>query len=221
MRGEKIMSKYVFLYKEQGTDDRDCVKYIEINRYGKLECDHYFPSINLTGACFSMGIELDNIDFDNIVSLLTEDEFKQLEQYNKSVNELGYGITKGDERYQKGIELYNSIKPILDKLASEENQKLFEQVQQEEREYLKEEYSLDDADIDQIFNYYGLDYRDRGIVSTVFNDIEEAAEEEAEQLGYVTKENERYFDYEKFGEDLLEGEQYLELSDGKIVYLNY
>lgn len=215
------MSKYVFLYKEQGTDDRDCVKYIEINRYGKLECDHYFPSINLTGACFSMGIELDNIDFDNIVSLLTEDEFKQLEQYNKSVNELGYGITKGDERYQKGIELYNSIKPILDKLASEENQKLFEQVQQEEREYLKEEYSLDDADIDQIFNYYGLDYRDRGIVSTVFNDIEEAAEEEAEQLGYVTKENERYFDYEKFGEDLLEGEQYLELSDGKIVYLNY
>lgn len=221
MRGEKIMSKYVFLYKEQGTEDRDCVKYIEINRYGKLECDHYFPSINLIGACFSMGIELDNIDFDNITSLLTEDEFKQLEQYNKSVNELGYGITKGDERYQKGIELYNSIKPIFDKLASEENQILFEQVQQEEREYLKEEYSLDDADIDQIFNYYGLDYRDRGIVSTVFNDIEEAAEEEAEQLGYVTKENERYFDYEKFGEDLLEGEQYLELSDGKIVYLNY
>lgn len=214
------MSKYVFLYKEQNTDDRDCVKYIEISR-NMFECGHYFPSIGITGACFSCSLKLEEIDFDNITTILTQEEFKQIDNYNKAINELGYGIKEGDERYLKGVELYNSIQPIFERLKSEENTELFEQIQEEEKEYLKEEYDLEDEDINCIFNNYGLDYRDRGIVSTVFRDIEEAAQEEAESLGYVTKENERYFDYNKFGEDLLEAEQYLELPNGNIVYLNY
>lgn len=215
------MSKYVFLYKEQGTDDRDCVKYVEINRIGKLECNHYFPSIGTTGACYSMSLDVDQIDFDNITSVLSKDEFVQLDQYNKAIHDIGYGITKGDERYQKGIELYNSIKPILDKLQSEENQTLFERVQQEEKEYMMEEYSLDEEEAEFIFNNYGLDYRDRGIVGYIFSDIDEAAQEEAEQLGYVTKENERYFSYEKFVSDLLDGENYVEMPDGRIIRYMY
>jgi hypothetical protein len=214
------MNKY-FLYKEQGIDDRDCVKYIEVEKYGKLECNHYFPGVNVIGAAFSMGLKIEEIDFDNIISILSKEEFIQLGEYNKAIFDLGYSIQKDDERYLKGIELYNNIKVILDKLKSNKNERLFEKVQKEEKEYLKEEYSLNDAEVNFIFNNYGLDYRDRGIVSTIFNDIEEAAREEADSLGYVTKENERYFDYNRFGEDLLEGEQYLELPDGRIVYLNY
>ena len=191
------MSKYVFLYKEQGTDDRDCVKYVDIEDLMKkhLRIDGRF---NVHGACFSMSFKGEE-DYNNITTLLTEEEFYDLANNPEQVN----------------------VKRIIDKLLSFENERLFDQIQEEEREYLKEEYSLDDNDIDTIFNNYGLDYRDRGIVSTVFEDIEEAAQEEAEQLGYVTKENERYFDYDKFGEDLLEGEQYLELPNGSIVYLNY
>lgn len=215
------MSKYVFLYKEQNTEDRDCVKYVELNRIGRLECDHYFPNIGTSGACFSGSLDIDQIDFDNITSILTQNEFFQLDQYNKAIHELGYGITKGDERYQKGIELYNSIKPILEKLESEENQTLFEQVQQEEKEYLMEEYSLDEEEADFIFNNYGLDYRDRGIVGYIFSDIDEAAHEEADQLGYVTQGKERYFNYETFGEDLLDGENYVEMPDGKIIRYMY
>ncbi|MDD4000112.1 MAG: hypothetical protein PHX62_04370 [Bacilli bacterium] len=215
------MSKHVFLYKEQGTDDRDCVKYIDISRIGKLECGHYFHSIGITGACFSCSLKLKEIDLSNITTILTQEEFEQLDNYNEAINELGYGIKEDDERYLKGTKLYKNILPIFEKLESRQNTTLFEQIQEEEREFLKEEYSLEDEDIDYIFDNYGLNYRDRGIISVVFNNIEEAAQEEAESLGYVTKENERYFDYEKFGEDLLEGEQYLELSNGSIVYLNY
>jgi hypothetical protein len=215
------MSKYVFLYKEQNTDDRDCVKYIEINRIGKLECGHYFPRIGTNGACFSGSLKLDEIDFNNITSVLTKEEFEQLDNYNKVIDELKYGITEGDERYIKGIEAYNSIKPIIEKLKSKENEELFEQVQQEEKEYLMDEYSLDEEEVEYVFNNYGLSYRDRGISGHVFNNIEDAAYEEAEQLGYVTKENERYFNYDKFGEDLLEGEQYEELPDGRIIYYMY
>lgn len=213
------MRKYVFLYKENGTEDRDCVKYVEITR--GFECGHYFPRINLTGACFSCGFNLDEIDFNNITSILTRDEFEQLEELNVKIGELGYGITQDDERYQKGIEPYNNIKNIFKKLQSPENQSLFLQIQDEEKEYLKEEYGLDDEDIECIWDNYGLDYRDRGIVGHVFDNIEDASYEEADQLGYVTKENERYFNYETFGEDLLEGENYLELPSGKVATIMY
>jgi hypothetical protein len=55
----------------------------------------------------------------------------------------------------------------------------------------------------------------------VWDDIDQAAEEEAEELGYITKENERYFNYTTFGEDLLQEERYLELPDGRVILLNY
>ena len=212
------MSKYVFLYKENNEDeDRDCIKYIEPKPM-RFECNHYFGGVNLSGACFSGG---EWANYENIQTVLTQNEYQQLINFNKDIQELGMGITKGDERYQKGVKLCEDIQPIYDKLLSDENQKLFETIQQEEREFLNNEYNLSDEDIDYIFDNYGLDYRDRAVISVVFDDIESAAEEEADQLGYVTKENERYFDYEKFGQDLLEGEQYLELDDGRIVYLNY
>ena len=215
------MRDKIFLYKEQNTDDRDCVKYVELERLGKLECGHYFPKIMVTGACFGGGENFGELDFDNITSILTEGDFKQIDDYNKELRELGYGITEGDEKYQKGIELYTAIEPVLNKLLSEENENLFRQVQEEEKEYLMEEHGLDEDDIEQIFDHYYQSYRDRGIISHIFNSIEDASYEEAKSLGYVTKENERWFDYDKFGEDLLEEERYLELSDGRIVVLNY
>lgn len=85
-------------------------------------------------------------------------------------------------------------------------------------EYLKDYYSLTDEEIDYIFDNYNFDYKDRAIVGMIWKDIEEASEEEAESLGFTTNENKRFFDYNKFGEYLLESEQYLELPDGKIVY---
>jgi len=215
------MSKATFLFKEENTDDRDCVNYIEIGRIGRLECDHYFPSINVVGACFSKSLNIKEFDYENIKTVLTKEEMIKLNEYAEAISELGYGIKAGDERYNKGVELTESIKPIIAKLLSEKNDEVFEQVIEEEKEYLKDEYSLDDEDIDKIFDEYTLEYRDRGIVAYVYNRIEEAAEEEAESLGYVTKENERYFDYEKFGEDLLDNESYIELNDGRIVRLNY
>ena len=45
--------------------------------------------------------------------------------------------------------------------------------------------------------------------------------EEPVILGYNCNWVKGYFDFEKFGEDLLEMEQYYELRDGRVVYLNY
>ena len=117
-----------------------------------------------------------------------------------------------------------SVQHIFDKLKSSEAKEFQQTIIESEIEYLKDEYSLSDEDIEKIFDEYYLDYRDRGIIGCVFNDSSDLGYEEAWQLGYIKNGDtisERYFDYEKFGEDLLEDENYLELDDGRVVSLNY
>lgn len=194
------MRKYTFLFKENGTDDRDCVKYIELKdlKENHICCDGKF---NVHGACFSISLKENNVEYEDITTILTEEEFKAL--CNPKEKDLA---------------------SIIKKLESEENAELFEQIIEEEKEYLMNEYNLDEDDIEQIFNEYYLNYRDRGIVSYVFEDVEELGREEAWGMGYVNMNDsimERYFDFEKFGEDLLEEERYLELNDGRCVCLNY
>lgn len=214
------MSKYLFLYREKDSDDRDCCAYIEAKN-PRWECNHYFGSITLHGACYSGH---DFLSYDEIETVLTKAEYEELIAYDKAINDLGYGIKKGDERYNKGIELSKGIQHIFDKLNSNEAKEFQEHIIESEIEYLKDEYSLSDEDIEKIFDEYYLDYRDRGIVGCVFNDSSDLGYEEAWSLGYIKNGDtiaERYFDYEKFGEDLLEDENYLELDDGRVVSLNY
>lgn len=213
------MREYVFLYKEN-TDDRDCCAYIETSPM-RWECGHYFGSVALHGACYS-GHNF--ADYEDIKTILTEEEYKQLIKFNTELNALGFGIKEGSEKYNKGVELCKAIQPIYNKLLSEDNQELFEEIQAEETEYLMDEYSLDESDVEKIFSEYGLDYRDRGIVSCVFDDTYDLGREEAYSCGYISNDNsvvERYFNFEKFGEDLLEDENYLQLDDGRVVVLNY
>lgn len=214
------MSEKVFLLKTD-ENDRDCVKYLDLET-GAFECGHYFAGLRITGACFS-GFEsqLSKLDFESFETILTNDELQRLFDFSKQISELGYSIEVGSERYVKGLKIVESISDIIAKLKSEENQVFFEGIKAAEVEYLKEEHDLNDEDIQFIFDNYGLGYRDRSVIGAIFTSIDDCAREEAEGLGYVTEQNERYFDYNAFGEDLLNGETYLELSDGRVAYLMY
>lgn len=193
------MSKYTFLFKENGTNDRDCVRYVELKalKENHLCIDGKF---NVHGACYCMSLKENDVDYEDITTILTEEEFKAL------CNPDGKDLTD-----------------IIKKLESEANAELFERVIEEEKEYLMDEYGFNEEDVEQIFNEYYLDYRDRGIVGCVFDDTYDLGYEEAYSCGYVERNSisERYFDFEKFGEDLLEEEQYLQLDDGRCVYLMY
>lgn len=212
---------YLFLFREKDSDDRDCCAYID-SKNPRFECNHYFGSVNLNGACYS-GHEFPA--YEDIETVLTEAEYNELIQFNKAINDLGYGITKGDERYNKGVSLAKSVQHIYDKLESEEAKEFQQKIIESEIEYMKDEYSLDDIDIKKIFDEYYLDYRDRGIIGSVFQNSSDLGYEEAWSLGYIKNGDsiaDRYFDYEKFGEDLVnEDEDYLELDDGRAVSLNY
>ena len=86
------------------------------------------------------------------------------------------------------------------------------------------EKGLSQEDVDYIFDNYNDDYQDREIVNGIYDSTYDLGYEEAWELGYVNKNDstiERYFDFEKFGEDLLEDDNYLELPSGKIASLCY
>ena len=192
------MSKYIFLYKDN-SEDRDCCAYMSIEDLKKAHvcCDGRF---NIHGACYSRSLK--EVNFEDIKTILTEAEFNILCNYN------GEDLTE-----------------IINKLLSEENEALFEEVQEEEAEFLRDEYALNEEDLEAIFDKYYLDYRDRAVVGCVYKDAYDLGENEAISFGLVDwKMNDitsRYFDFEKFGEDLTEEEGYFELPDGRIAYLCY
>lgn len=214
------MNEMVFLYKDD-SECRDCCAYIEATP-SKFECGHYFSSVKINGACYTSS---DFAEYKNIRTVLTESEYNQLLQFAENIKNLGYGITEGDERYTKGIELCEAVQPIYDKLLSNENKIFFEEIQEEETEFLMDEYGFDLDDIKTIFDNYSLEYRDRAIVRCIYKDIYDLGEEEAYSLGFIKSGGKdivsKYFDFEKFGKDLTDNEEYCELSDGRVVGLCY
>lgn len=218
------MGKTVFLYKEN-SENRDCVAYIEAEP-SKFVCGHYFESIKTEGACYCGG---NLASYDNIKTILTEAEYNQLLQFAEDIKALGYGITEGDERYIKGLELCKAIQPVFDRLLSEDNQSLFKEIQAEETEFLMDEYGLTEEEVIDIFDNYSLEYRDRGVISCIFADEYDLGYEEAYSLGIIDEGMEkhgfdygRYFNFEKFGEDLInDDERYYQLDDNRVVCLNY
>ena len=208
------MSRKMFIYKELNSDDRDIVKYVERPTF---DCGHYFGNIGLTGACFSMGLEFPK----DIKTILTKKEINLLLNAQKEIGDLGYSINVNSRNYKKGLKILADIEPIFVKLEGKENEKLFEEIIEEEKEYLKEEYYLSDKEVEEIFDNYYLGYRDRGIVGRIYEDVEELGQEEAETYIENLSNFSKYFDYEAFGQDLVSGDNYLELSSGRCVYLCY
>lgn len=210
----------IFLAKEKASNDRDVVKYIEFEGF---VCDHYFSGLHIMGPCFC-GFEKElreivNNNFDSLETILTKEEFLKLFELNDKLDALGYGIEKDSDRYKEGLSIIQEYHDTIEKkLLSSENQLLFEKVEAEEKEWVKEEYGLSDEDVNIIFNSYTGEYSDRAIVSAIFKDFDEMVKEEKFNFGY---DSQPYFDDKAFGEDLLEDNSYLELPSGKIVYYSY
>lgn len=205
------MKKLYFLLKENNTNDRDCVEYLEFDKDNDT-------CIHICGVCFC-GLMKENVheilnNYENLTTALTKEELIQLFEINSTyVN---------DRTTDDATTLYN----IKKKLESEENAKLFEQVQEEENEWLHNEYGLDYNDIEKIFNHYELEYRDRAVVHRVWTNTYELGKyyfDECCRYKYGFKPYEPNIDYEKFGRDIINSDEktHLELNDGRIVELNY
>ena len=207
----------IFLAKIKNSIDRDCVKYIRFNGF---ECEHYFGGLQVNGACFSnKGQDIKEIaesNFDDLETILTKEEMLKIFELNDKLKALGYGIKRDSKEYNEGVKIMEEYwNTIGKKLLSEENENLYQKVVDDEKEYIKKEYNLNDNEVNEIFDNYFNDYQDRAIVGYVFSGFDEMVEEEKINFGY---EDSPYFNDEEFGNDLLNSEGYYKLDSGKIVY---
>lgn len=215
--------KYLFLGKREN-DDRDACVYIDTKSVS-FDCGHYFGGIHFTGACFS-GFEdevIEDMTNGKFKTILTLNEFKELISLKEEIKSLGYSIVVGDERYIKGLELQKRFKEFLEKLKTNRAEELFQEIIKEEKEYCMEEYDLDEKEVDEVFDNYYLDYQDRAIINCVYRNIEEFGEEMFTAYNCeIEHDIRKYVDFEAYGQDLVDdSEDYLELSDGRIVSLSY
>lgn len=200
------------MFREIDKDNRDCCSYLDAKyREGVLH-------LNTCGACFYGSSTRGLPNYDTIETVLTEEEYNAVSDYIR----VSKGILSNFEH------LVKNSKPIVEqaikKLQSDEGKEFFEKIVADEKEYLKEQWNLSDKDIEDIFDAYPYEYKDRAIVGVIYEDYYELGETEALNVGYhlqsIGKIMDRYFNYEKFGEDLVEENgEYVELDDGRIVYL--
>jgi hypothetical protein len=80
---------------------------------------------------------------------------------------------------------------------------------------------VSDEDLETIFNEYYQEYRDRAVVNYVYDNVEDLGRSRAEDFGVVEEHYEQYFDFEEFGSDLLNDEEYIKLSDGRVASVSY
>lgn len=212
------MAKYIFLYRANNEDCDACAYLEDVNFENRFVCGHYFAGLNLNGACYSGG---EFLPYNEIETVLTESEYNTLLECKKDFAALGYGIKPDTPQYQKGMAICERLEPIFKKLKSEEGEEFFARIVESEKEFVAEEYNLSAEDVDTIFNDYANDYQDRGIVGYVYDDAEEVGRHYADDCYNVPDNLSPYFDYEKFGWDIVNDGDFVELSDGRIVEYNY
>lgn len=191
------MGKKVFLFKLK-SEDRDCVAYVDIDDIKNNRRD-IVGSIIIQGACYVTGLK--NIEYEDIsYCQLTKRQFESLKKYNEK-----------------------DFNNVLTVLLSEENDNLFQIVIEEEKEFMGREYNLTEEEIEEVLdNYYG-EFKDRGIISRIYNYKEDIFEELIEEGAMeCDKQLLPYINIEEFVDSvILNDEIYYELYNGLIVCYNY
>lgn len=211
------MTHYIFLGRTK--DDGTC--YYTQDEPARFECGHYFASPYLTNTSCLIH---DFPEYENLETILSKDEYDRFLKLKDDINSLGFGISIGDERYEKGLKLRQSLlTDVYTKLTSAKAAKFLGNIIKDEKRKLAELYNLTDCQVDQIFDESPMDYKDAGIVASVRYDSKEIAEDFVNN--YFTQIDDMsgfklswYIDYERLGDDLvIDSDDYLELDDGRIV----
>lgn len=97
-----------------------------------------------------------------------------------------------------------------------EKMKQIEEIEEEIVTAIQEEYDLSESGAREIISDFADLVTD---ILGVYNSWQECSKEEAFSLGFATKENEEWFDFDKFQESLEESGSYVELSTGEVLYI--
>lgn len=141
------MYGYVFLCKRHDIE-RENIIYIKDDKECHLDIN---DKIDISGPLFSNNIDF---DYDDITTILTEEEFEILKE--------------------GGDALLDNWSDIRNRLLSEDNQKLTDEIKEDEIIFIMREYNLTKNDVKEIYDHYKYDYFDNEIIYDVYDSTKDA-----------------------------------------------
>lgn len=188
------MSKYIILYRIN--DEYDGCRYIELNNDGAIHVDYSGKPIVSNARC---SVRIDE-DFDDVETWVTEDVFNRMKN------------TDGNDTFSD----------VADMIANGEHKEFETYVRESEIEKICEEYALDEDDAEEVlYNYNNNDYFDISVISHVWNDAYDIAEDYVDECCNIDSFLTSYIDYDRLGEAIVSDGWYYELGDGRVVQYNY
>lgn len=187
------MSKYIILYRIK--DEYDGCRYIELDNDGTIHVDCSGKPIVSNARCWTRI----NEDFEDVETWVTKDVFDRMKN--------GDGETYSD---------------VIDMIANGEHKEFETYVRDTETEKMCEEYALDEEDVEEVlYNYHNNDYFDMSVISYIWDDAYDVAENYIDECCNIESFLTSYIDYNGLGEAIIEDGYYYELYDGRVVEYNY
>ncbi len=187
------MKKYIILYRIK--NEYDGCRYIELNNDGTIHVDYSGKPIVSNASC---SVRIDE-DFEDVETWVTKDVFDRMKN--------GDGETYSD---------------VMDMIANGEHEEFETHVRESEIEKMCEEYGIDEDDVEEVLNNYNNDdYFDMSVISCVWSDTYEIAENYVDECCNIESWLTNYIDYEGLGEAIVNDGYYYTLSDGRVVQYNY
>lgn len=185
---------------------------LKINKENKAPIVVYVDPATLRKGRFRVDVPnmfqlsyIGEVKYSDLTTLLTEEEFESIFHGDNY-----HGILYRAK--SKGI----NIPAILNKVESEENEKLFERVIQEEKDYLINKEDMREDDVNYLFDCLG-DYRDSSALCRLFKNEKDLGEYYVDDNYNVDSFLEKYIDYEAIGRCVLDDDtRYLKLPSGLI-----
>ena len=188
------MSKYIILYRIK--DEYDECRYIELNSDGTMHLDYQGKPIVSNANCSTRIKE----NFEDVETWLTEDIFNRMKN------------TDGNDTFSD----------VVDMIVNGEHKEFETYIRESEIEKMCDEYALDEEDVENVLDNYNNDYYfDMSIISCVWNDAYDIAENYVDECYNIESWLTNYIDYEGLGETIIGDGCYYELYDGRVVQYNY
>jgi len=186
-----------------------------------FEHGNFFRGTLIRGVQHGFWLNCFDLEYKDITTILTENEFEQLRKFCLAIKELGNGIDeKNDKRYVQGVELCKGIQPVYDKLNSKENEELYEKILEEEIAFIMKRNNLSKDDIKKIYEDYPTCNRNRSTIFWVYDSIDEFIVEKGIncELDYAIEESGESFDRKSIAQEWLKS-KYITLCEGETIML--
>lgn len=188
------MSKYVILYRVK--DSYYGCRYIEVNDDGTISTSCNGKPI-ISNTTYVGGI---CEDFDDVETWLTEDVFNRMKN------------TDGTDTFSD----------VVDMIANGEHKEFEAYIRESEIEKMCDEYALDEDEAKDIIKYsYNDDYFDISIISHVWDNAYDIAENYIDECCNIESWLTNYIDYDGLGEAIINDGWYYELYDGRVLQYSY